>query len=609
MKIFVVNVRNCLTLSQYEPFFYEHIHKGNLILLDEIEDTGDLKITREQLHAYINQHPRQLKEAVVFLFIPRDFAAPLSPRDYELYNDMNTYMQLIRYLPEYFRCYTFYLDKTDELERNDAVYRELDMVNSSLRTEDPLQEDYFLRLPQLPAEGGDFKAFIRNVTKDMGPGARNFYEYMLGRVADAEGDSILFRNALNNYIGETRRTLDAVKHVHTQAYRDDVAKDIRAKLEIVYYLKMLATEEVTLATLPRFEDFHLSEYQYTQIKHTIATYCKRLQNWYQESAPAPAQSKCPTWLFQMKANPGTFRKQIQALIDGELAQLGTYGGSQNLVDAVFAKLSDIVKRAQELLDAFGLEHGKALLEPKNYMELDPVPFSLADTNNSEEAAEEAKLLERTNSNPGAESSMPGFAAENRLEQELELINNQLGELLDKLRAYKFSAFLITLLVSVLFVGALYFGAQVSVFIKENTLWIFLMYMLVTGGAFMLGYLICKGRYNKEISGLLEECKTKVKNYLENFQLVADKFVENVQAAGEYSCMKRMLDFKRAAREQYRLDMQKYAWHKEKVKQILKNLSFFDSFLQGAGPVEENPVTLDNFDHDPAHTEFYQMKVF
>ena len=610
MKIFIVNVRNCLTLSQYEPFFYEHMYKGNLLLLDELADTNQLDITREQLIAYVNQHPFSFKEAAVFIFIPRDFAMPLSPRDYELYNDMNTYMHLVRCLPENFRFYNFYIDKTDELERNDAIYKRLDKVNSSLRTDDPELEDYFLRLPQIPAQGGDFKEFLCSVTAQMGAGARSFYELMLDHVADVQGDGVMFQNALNNYIGETRKALDKIKHVYAQAYRDDVSRDIRAKLEVVYYLKKLAAERPTLATFPAFEDFNLSEQDYKQIRHTLATYRKRLQTRSNDMTPASKTATCPVKQFQMKSDTAPFRNQIKQLVDGELARLGTSGGSENLVDSVFAKLGELVRRAQELLDAFGKEQSKALVDPKSYSEFaEPERFDCSEDLSEEERQEEAKLLQEMNANMGAESVIPGFAAENRLEQTLEQINARVNEILEKKRAYNFGAFFVTLLVSLLFVGALYLGAQISVFVKEHSLWIFLLYLLVAGGSFLLGYVTCNVNYNRQISQLLEECKNQVKDYLSGFQNMADLFVSNVQKAGEYYCLKTKLEAKRDAREKYRLSMQKYAWHKEKIGQILKNLKFFDPFVQNAAPLEENPVALEAYDQDPVHTKFYHLKVF
>ena len=70
-----------------------------------------------------------------------------------------------------------------------------------------------------------------------------------------------------------------------------------------------------------------------------------------------------------------------------------------------------------------------------------------------------------------------------------------------------------------------------------------------------------------------------------------------------------LDEKAAARKKYHESTRKYDWHKMKVQQILRNLAFFQSFIGNAVPYDENTVTLDIFDHDAEHTEFYHLKVF
>ena len=149
----------------------------------------------------------------------------------------------------------------------------------------------------------------------------------------------------------------------------------------------------------------------------------------------------------------------------------------------------------------------------------------------------------------------------------------------------------------------------SIFIKENTWWIFGAYLLVSGAVFGVTYWTVRKQFEKEILFLLGECAIKVKNYLEAFKKIAEDFEKNIQASGQYNCLKRQLDEKAAARKQYQEAMRRYAWHKMKVKQLLRNMIFFESFIGDAAPYEEGTVSLESFDNDAEHTEFYQIKVF
>ena len=205
--------------------------------------------------------------------------------------------------------------------------------------------------------------------------------------------------------------------------------------------------------------------------------------------------------------------------------------------------------------------------------------------------------------------MPDFSAENRLEQELEVINHQINQILENLSEYCVKTFLITLASALVVIAGLYVGAQYSIFLQENTWWIYGLYLLVSGGIFSGAYLQVRAKYRKEIAALVHQCRIKVEEFLKSFMKIAEDFEQNVTAAGKYRCLKMQLDEKAEARKQYTETMQKFAWHRQKVRQILQNLEYFDSFIGNAAPFEESEMALESFDQDPVHTEFYHLKVF
>ena len=68
MKFFIVNVNNCLPMSQYAPFFYEHIYKGDLVMLEDIEDTCQLEKTYWELLSHMNRKPFPKRQGVILIF-------------------------------------------------------------------------------------------------------------------------------------------------------------------------------------------------------------------------------------------------------------------------------------------------------------------------------------------------------------------------------------------------------------------------------------------------------------------------------------------------------------------------------------------------------------
>lgn len=596
-------------MSQYAPFFYEHIYRGDLVMLDDIADTSQLKDTYHQLVFHLNSKPFAYRQSVVLLFIPRDFSLPLRPQDYELYNDIHTYLHLLRYLSNDFKVYTFYVDRTGELEQNDAVYQQLRTVNRSLQANRPELTSHFLSPfdSDLPQEG-DYKEYLRRQIAKLSDSTRPFYLDMLDRVADIHATSTMFHNALNHYIGEAVACLSEVNHLYAPIYRLDLSKEIEEWLKIVYYIKDMVEQKLAPEDMPAYKDYAFTRYDH--VRRLLATYCKRLSAWSHSTPPIPQQGTYTHWEFRCSGNAAVeYQGKIDTLIEQSLKSVRIDSlRTQNVVDRVFSQLSAIVTDAWSSLQDFTAKQSRILLDPNSYQPGSQEPFDL-DSTGQEDAQEEAQLLEQTNQHSRDAAQIPDFSAENRLEQELELINNQINQILENLNNYRFSTFMASFLFAILAVAGLYIGAQYSIFIKENTWWILGLYLLFSGAVFCTAYLTVRRKYQKEIKALLGDCKDKVLHFLRAFQQIAADFEQNIIATGRYSCLKRQLDEKKAAREAYHLSMQKYAWHKTKVEQILRNFTFFNGFINHAPAYEESSITLDTYDHAPEHTEFYLMKVF
>ena len=608
MNIFIVNVNECLSYSQYEPFFYEHINKGDVKLLDGISDTCELDRTYNQILAHINRHPFSLKEAVVFIFIPRDFSKPLRPQDYELYNKINIYMNLVRKLRGSFRFVAFYVDKTDKMESNDATYGLLKNVNHSLRSDRPELDRYFLSNAEIPDNPGDFKTFLRERMSCLIPPMREFYEYMLQFVSDLpEGSKTEYLNLVNRYIDEARSKMSVIDQMYQAVYSDDISVDIRAKIKIVYYIKSLIPEEVTIDKIPDYSGFVFDDYDH--VRRLISTYIKRLKLWYLEHKSISQKGSCMRKGFTMStSSAANYKEEMDDIIDNELKTMKIKKMARvDLVDSIFDKLNVIISRAHDALEVFAAKESSELFNPLNYRDIGMCEFDLDEGVSLEDKREEADILERMNN--FTPFTLPGYSQENRLEQELEAINAKINRILDRLSVYKKRAFLVALLISVVSVAGLYIGAQYSVFLKENTWWVCGLYMLLVAAGFSVAYITVRKRYLKDIEFLLSECKDKVSSYLGAFQKVAQEFEDNLIAAGDYACLKDFLEKKRVARAVYQENKRKHTWHMMKINQILTNFRFFDGFVKNALPYDENPVTMKSCDHDPEHTEFYQMKVF
>lgn len=605
MKIFIVNVNNCLSLAQYEPFFYEHIYDKQLTMLNEIKDTRELNIAYEQIVSQLNQHPFTVDEGAVFIFIPRDFSKPLKVQDYEFYNDINAYMCLVKKMNKKFKVFTFYIDKTGFLESSDSVYNKIRTVNDGLSALDCRLEQY---LPSLHKDGvscGDYKAYIREKIDGLDSCLRSFFDEVLFEMPDLGGSEVDFQNGINYFISRCKKHLSEVEHMYEYIVRDDVSEDIKTKLKVVYYIKSLADESVSSKSMFEYNAF--GEPDYDNIKCLIATYCARLSRWYHSPCPISRTGKYTEWIFDQKTKANVeYNREVDAMISEQLKNLKVdCNGKKSVVDAVFEQLGNIVSQAHEKLELFAIKQAKEIHNQGNYRKGAEQEFDLSEPV-IEDTLEEKSQLEKMNQH--SIHHLPMFADENRLAQELEIINNQITQIFDRLKVYKIKSFLITLVVGLFVVAGLYLWTQSSVFIKEHTWYVFFSYLAVTVVGFSLSYIIVKKKYLKQISALLLESKKLVEEYLSVFKEIAKEFEENLDESRKYYCLNKKLTQKEKARRNYNNEMSRYKWHMNKVNEIITNFSFFAHFIKDTLPRDEE-IDFMSFDHDAEHTKFYQIRFF
>lgn len=605
MKIFIVNVNNCLNLAQYEPFFYEHINKKQLTMLDEIKDTCDLNIAYEQIFSQINQQQIAVDEGVIFVFIPRNLTKQLRVQDYELFNDINAYVCLVEKLSKKFKVVTFYVDKTGALQANDYVYNLLTSLNENMEFEDSRLEKYFPLLDGVDTNFADYREYIGERIENLAPVTKGFFSDVLREMPELKKTETEFQNGVNYFISVCKRRLAMVSHMYAHIVRDDVSEEIEAKLKVVYYVKSLTAEGISKDKLPEYEAFNGPDYE--EIKALLATYRVRLSRWYDAPCPISPIGKYTEWAFEQKTKANLeYNREVDQIINEQLKDIKLENvGKKSLVDAVFEKLGDIVSAAHSRLELFAIQQSNEIHNPHYYREGAEQEFDLREPTINDEL-EEKKQLERLNKH--SIHNLPLFAEENRLVQDLEIINNQILQIFDRLQAYKLKSFIFTLVFGMVVLGGLYLWTQVSVFMQEHTWYVFFGYLAIALVGYASSYVIVKKKYIKQISALLLESKELVEKYVEAYKEIAKEFEDNLEESRRYFCLKKTLEQKEAARREYNDEMTRYLWHMKKVDSILTNFSYFEYFMQGVPPRKEN-VVFDSFKHDAEHTEFYQIKFF
>lgn len=612
MKLFIVNVNDCLKFSQFKPFLYEHIHKRQLIVLDEISDTCQLDSTSVQLDAYIRQHPMDCEEYAVIIFIPRDFNTELSVRDFYLYNDINVYTHLITKLPVNSRFFTFYIDKTDHYDAYDATYNRLNAPKKDLSVTEECLTNYLLTLPENLTIDSDYKEYLKGVIEKLDPASKFFFESILVTAPDVTGYTQAFQNGISKYIGDCKNALARSEHMHEQITHNDENESVRDRIKVICYVKALAESKESLDKIPLYESFPVPDYD--SIKTLLATYRQRLNNFKSKVSSVSKDGIFKKFHFNMTAaSSASFAEEHNDFVDRNLDNLKFNVNSSvvstadsNIVNVIFEELDGIVKNAKDKLEKFAAEMVPVLFNEHNYIGEHEEHFDRSTDPTKDNSAEKALLSEM---NKHAEYATPDYSAENRLHQKLDIIEHKINNILERLKIYRIATFFISHTVAFLSVAVFYFFTQQSVIFKEQTFMFFFAYLVAVYGLFFLAYYIVRKKYMKRILSLVAEAKSNVKNYLSTFVRLAREFEENLKQAAAYRCLRRTIDMKTDEHRKYLNELNRYNWHFKRVSDILKNLEYFDNFIEGAEPDPNDFVDLLSFTHDDEHTEFYHLKIY
>ena len=604
VKIFIINVKECLNLSQYEPFFYEHIYEDTLTILPPITDTCELDGAYEQILDEMNQHPFAFKDCAVFVLIPRNFSSTPAACDFEIYNDINVFTRLAGKLPTTFRFFTFYVDKTGSDGLNDPAYARLQAPSEALQSSEACLAGYCPSFAQPQAES--YKLFLKEQIDRLHPCARAFFESVWQALPESKTDTaVQFQNGINYFAGECKKRLSHVKHCYEPIVQNDMADDVESKLKIVYYIKSLTDAAVTADSLPNYAEFPNPDYNH--IRRLLSTYISRLSSWLGEKPSFVTKGTYTPMEFISAMSCTEYSADVDRVIAEKLNTISINShGNADVVGSVFDSLNSIVEDATEKMDIFAEKQSQELFLESNYLVKEDVTFELSEPIQEDEIAEREQLEKLHNH---SEAALPDFSTENRLNQRLECIDDQVQHVLAKLKAYRKKSFFLSHTIAFLGVITFYLATQYSA-IDQVAAWAFFgVYAAVVYAAFLVAYIIVKKKYAREIDKLLREARRNVHEYLSAFKTLAADFEHNLREAAAYRCLKRKLEQKNAQRLAYQGKINRYNWHKTRVGELLKNVAFFEHFIKGAIPYEEEAVTFDSYDHDVVHTVFYQLKVF
>ena len=351
------------------------------------------------------------------------------------------------------------------------------------------------------------------------------------------------------------------------------------------------------------------------IRMRIAILKRRLTKW---NAPDNTEEEeTDPIAFDNEDHSKEFEKEIEKISADELKKLmrqalkghslkemcgheftsSTMDSLQKLLANANKKLKAFCGERVREFSIFFRKHESAVIDREDDEEL---------TESEKEAELElAKLMNQYSAN-----ELPGYSEELRIQQELDLIGKKIYKIGACLERMKLFPFLLTVLFALASIGLYYYGVQNSVFDKENTLYVFILYLVAMAVPFALVYFSVKAYYKKKVRKLFKKCMELVREYLQSFVGKAKEFENNINSAMNYYCRAERNNRVSRRRRNDREYEERILWHRLKISEILENLKYFDGFVAGVVPKEETAVPkLDPFDDDAMHSEFYQMRIF
>lgn len=625
MKMFLVDVMGCLELPHHETFFYQDVREGRVSLFRRsLTSLDELSLVREWLTEEVNRNPFSIDNGIVVLFIPRDLTGRRVSMDYENYVKLCVNELVSRYLDKRFKFVCFFLDKADRNAKDDSEYRRIREVCEVFASDDPELRSAFLPASFVPKE--DEVAETEALINSLGDSAaRRFYLRILDivRKADTVGGVLSHEEWYRTrFLGQCSEAISEISDFHVSYFSGDVSKKQELLLKTVEYIcsfsqgydpeKDFSLQYKDFLTEKNFEQF---DPDMDTIRMRIAVLKRRLTKW---TAPdTTEEEETDPIAFDNEDHSKEFEKEIEKISADELKKLmrqALKGHSlkemcgHEFTSSTMDSLQQLLANANKKLKAFCGErvrdfsvffrkHESAVIDREDDEGL---------TESEKEAELElAKLMNRYSAN-----ELPGYSEELRIQQELDLIGKKIYKIGACLERMKLLPFLLTVLFALASIGLYYYGVQNSVFDKENTLYVFILYLVAMAVPFALVYFSVKAYYKKKVRKLFKKCMELVREYLQSFVGKAKEFENNINSAMNYYCRAERNNRVSRRRRNDREYEERILWHRLKISEILENLKYFDGFVAGVVPKEETAVPkLDPFDDDAMHSEFYQMRIF
>ncbi len=626
MKVFVVDMKNCIDMSHYETFFYKNIKEGNLSLcrypVDSLDNLGQV---RAWLTEEINRNPFRLSRGLVVFLIPRDLTGPLALYDYNFFVKIYLHEYLKNCFDNRFRYVCIFVDQTDQNRSNDKTYLHLNEVSRALCSDDPALQSALLPKPPLPEPSAFENTLPPLIDAIESPVLRTFYHRSFSHIVSnqLEGKDSRGGNGAHLYASmlmSCNEALDSIRHMEVSYFGGDLEEKIRTDLKLVHYICALASEKVSDEDFERRVSRFVSKDAFLgfsvnidQVKTIIVTYRSRLSKAAAAlSSNDGEREKIVEFSYPRSDHSGQFREKIHAIATGRLKAALSPSVRDlmklDISDSVFSALGDLLRQADEALKEFC---ETCISEFTEFWRKSTL-FETEDVNPSHKTAEQLKEEEQLAAllNHYSINDLPGYPAELQLQQQLDRFERMIWQYLRCIRAISLPSFLGTFVFALASVLCFYFGSSYTVFLKEQTWNVFGSYGLIVAILFLTTFLSLRLYYYKKIRGILGRCKKLVEQFFENYIKRAREFENNINAAMDYYCC-----FDRGTKESRQkaarvLNQRRLMWHQNKIMTILHNLRFFDTFIRNARAENETNVpTLTSFADDAMHSDFYQMIIF
>lgn len=617
MKTFIVDIGNCLELSHNETFFYKYMDEGSISLFkDSISSLQELGKIEKWLKSEINRNPFSIDEGLVVFYIPRNLTGKLSAYYYDNIIRIYIHQLVVTKLDDRFKYVCVMLDQSDENENNDYVYKTIESKTTGICSDDPILKG---KMPAFETKNSQTPDAIKNQLDTIDDDVlREFYEGLLQQeIVAANGKKENLRNIGNAFASSGNDIIGNVRLLSIAHYHGDIAQKTKAIIKLICYVCEYTKDdkpddfESRVSSFAKKQNFDQYMPDYDKIRQKIADYRFRLSGWLVQHHKAPVYKDANVdeakYLATNKAEE--FKSEIENITLG-IIEDRIFNPSfrdivnSNIADEIFDKLDAILENAHKKLHSFCKEIIDGVFQTHSLYPR----FKLTEKENltPEEKELETEILNRLNLYTVNE--LPGYPAEVRLRQELEDINQKIQYFAERVKVYKKSAFVGTLVVSLLSVFLLYFGAQNSVFVKENTWWVFFFYNAVAGACFSLSYFLLRSYYKHQVRKLLAIAKKKVSKFLENFRKRAEEFENNVNTEMELYCKKYKHDKLSVDRNSSHTKIEKFNWHKLKIRSIMTNLMFYDGFIAGTEPKASEQEISDKalLSGDAEHSYFYHI---